>query len=317
MRVLITGAAGFIGSNVCKRCVEYGWNVTAVDDLSNGYREFVHYGVDHFFIEDFTGPRVISNIQKQEYDVILHLAAIPRVSYSVEYPYKTHDVNVTKTLKLIDAAKGNVKRFVFSSSSSVYGGADELPTRETSPFNPQSPYAFQKAIIEQYLTIYHKSFNLESCSLRYFNVFGPNQLGGSPYSTAISAWLAAIREGRPCRSDGTGEQSRDMCYVENVVDANFKAALSDKRLAAEAFNIACGDRISNNEILDILKQRYPKLNVINAPWRPGDVMHTQADITKAKQWLDYEPKIRVHEGIEKTIRWYETNPMIAKLKVKG
>jgi UDP-N-acetylglucosamine/UDP-N-acetylgalactosamine 4-epimerase len=308
MRILITGGSGFIGSNVAQKFVDYGHSVTVADDMSNGRKEFVPLGVDHFWMEDFAGPRVLSAVSKQEFDVILHLAALPRVSFSVEHPVKTHDVNVNKTLKLMETAKGNVKRFVFSSSSSVYGNAKNLPTSESEVRDPQSPYALQKYIIEDYLKLYYKLYQFECCSLRYFNVFGKNQLGNSPYSTAISAWLTAIKINRVCRSDGTGEQSRDMCHVDNVVDANFRAASTTKSLNAEAFNIACGDCISNNEILTILKERYPKMQVVSAPFRPGDVMHTQANVAKAEEWLGYRPLVRVREGLEKTIKWFDTNP---------
>lgn len=307
IKLLITGGCGFIGSNMAQRYVDYGYDVTVVDDLSNGHREFVPMGVNHLWFDDFTSPRVLSAIKKQEFDVVHHFAALPRVSYSVEEPLKTHDVNVTRTLKLIDACRGNIKRFVFSSSSSVYGGADVMPTPETEPFKPQSPYALQKAQIEEYLRLYNKLYGFESCCLRYFNVFGKSQLGTSPYSTAVSAWLTAIHNGKPCRSDGTGEQSRDMCHVDNVVEANFLAATTDKQLNAESFNVACGDRISNNEVLEVLSKRYPNMSIVNAPWRAGDVMHTLADISKIKEWLGYEPKVRVHEGLEKTIKWYETS----------
>jgi UDP-glucose 4-epimerase len=314
-RVLITGGAGFIGSNLAKRCVDEGFEVTIVDDMSNGHEEFVPKGVKQFYKCDFTAPAVMIDIALQKFDLVFHVAALPRVSYSVEHPIETNDVNVTKSLRLINACRGNVKRIVFSSSSSVYGGADELPTHESAPFRPKSPYALQKAIIEQYLRLYNETYELESCCLRYFNVFGKNQLGSSPYATAVSAWLTAIKQGKPMRSDGDGTQSRDMCHVDNVVEANVLAAKSTKDLRGRAYNVACGDRTTNNQILEYLKMRYPAATSYNAPYRVGDVMHTQADISRIKEELGYEVQVRFFDGLERTIEWYETSEL-AKLALK-
>lgn len=294
-----------MGSNLAKRCIDEGWKTDIVDDLSNGHKEFVPKGLNRVIYEDFASHRVKQLIKGQEYDVVLHIAAVPRVSYSVEHPLETNDVNVSRTLSLMEACKGNVKRIVFASSSSVYGGADQLPTPETFEKNPKSPYALQKSIIEDYLKLYGQLYGLDSTCLRFFNVFGPNQLGDSPYATAVSAWLSAIKKGRPMRSDGDGTQSRDMCYVDNVVDACVKATLLDGKLNGECFNVACGERTTNNEILEYLMKRYPEAKKVDAPWRAGDVMHTQADITKASETLKYKPIIRFWEGLERTIEWVE------------
>jgi len=207
----------------------------------------------------------------------------------------------------MDACRENVKRFVFASSSSVYGGADVLPTPETEPKNPKSPYALQKSIIEDYLKLYRDLYRLDSVCLRFFNVFGPNQLGDSPYATAVSAWLTAIKKGVPLRSDGDGSQSRDMCYVDNVTDCCVRAALVADPLNAECINVACGDRTTNREILTELAKHYPQAQVTVAGWRPGDVMHTQADISKANRLLGYTPLVRFWEGLDRTIKWYESN----------
>ena len=176
----------------------------------------------------------------------------PRVSYSVEFPLVSHETNVTSTLKLKDACKGNVDRFVFASSSSVYGGADALPTPPSHKKSPKSPYALQKSIIEDYLKLYYSLYGLDSISLRFFNVFGPNQLGDSPYATAVSAWLNCIMNDQSMRSDGDGSQTRDMCYVDNVVDACYKSSFSENKLEAKAVNVACGDKVSNRQILEYL-----------------------------------------------------------------
>lgn len=315
MRVLITGGAGFIGSNLAQRCQNEGWDVTIVDDMSNGQLEFVPDRV-RMFAMDFAAADVLKAIKAKQFDVVIHLAARPRVSYSVEHPVETNDINVGKTVELMTACVGNVRRFVFASSSSVYGGADVLPTHEDTVKNPQSPYALQKSIIEEYLELYYKLYHLDSSCMRFFNVFGPNQLGGSPYATAISAWLAAIKEGKPMRSDGDGEQSRDMCYVDNVVDALVRAASYGPDLAADRFNVACGDRTTNNEVLAHLMKRYPNAVKVDAPVRAGDVRHTQADITKIGNVLGYKPLVRVWEGVDRTIDWYEENwSLIQRMKL--
>lgn len=317
MRALITGCAGFIGSNMARRCIDEGWHVDAVDDMSNGHSEFIPKGLNFFFYSDFASEHVLSNVNSQKYDAVIHLAAIPRVSYSVEHPLETHETNVNSTLKLLEACKGNVGRIVFASSSSVYGGADVLPTPEAHARNPKSPYALQKAVIEDYLQLYNNLYGLDSACMRFFNVFGPNQLGGSPYATAVSAWLTAIKEGRPMRSDGDGSQTRDMCYVDNVVDACMRAASFKGRLNAECFNVACGDRTSNIDVLNELKRRYPDATHVDAPWRPGDVMHTQADVTKAGEVLGYKPLVKFWDGFEKTVTWYEENwGMIKGMKLR-
>lgn len=321
MRVLITGVAGFIGSNLAARCLKEDWDVTGVDDLSNGHLEFLpENGNTGYHVNchtrDFSDKFILDEIVSKKFDVVFHIAAVPRVSYSVEHPIETNDVNVQRTLMLMNACRGNVKRFVFASSSSVYGGADQLPTSETAPKNPKSPYALQKSIIEDYLKMYSELYGLDSACLRFFNVFGPNQLGDSPYATAVSAWLTAIKKGEPMRSDGTGEQSRDMCYVDNVVDACVKAAQYDGVLGAQCFNVACGDKTSNIEILRALMHRYPTATFHTAPVRPGDVLHTLADVQKAERVLGYKPLVRFWEGLDRTIDWYEQNwEHIRKMKL--
>lgn len=308
-RALVTGGAGFIGSNLANTLHNMGWHVEVVDDMSNGHVQFLHIDLrsSRLYIDDFTCPEILNKIENKEYDYVFHLAANPRVSYSLEHPAETHEVNVLKTLRLMNACKGNIKRFVFAASSSSYGDAKFLPTTEDCPDNPVSPYALQKAIVEKYLKLYSEIYRLDSVCLRFFNVFGPNQLGDSPYSTAISAWLTAIKRGKSMRSDGDGSQSRDMCYVDNVVDCLIKSALVEGNLSAEILNVGVGEVVTNAEILSYLKSRYPQAVSHDAPWRPGDVMHTKADITKAKKLVGYDPGINVWQGLDKTIEWYETN----------
>jgi len=300
-RVLVTGGAGFIGSNLVKTLVDKGIEVDVVDNMLNGHKAFVPAGCN-LFIADFVSEDILSKIKTKTYDVVFHLAAIPRVSYSVEH--------------LIDTCRNNIKRFVFASSSSVYGGADILPTPVSSHKNPKSPYALQKSIIEDYLSLYHALYNFDSVSLRFFNVFGPNQLGDSPYATAVSAWLTAIHHGRSMRSDGDGSQSRDMCYVDNVVDACIRAGEVDNELKGVSLNVACGDRNTNKSILEFLLSKYPTAVYHSVSWRSGDVMHTQADISKTNELLGYVPLVRFWEGLELTVKWYEENwPLINSLSL--
>ena len=306
MKVLVTGGAGFIGSNLSMRCHDEGWQTTLVDrDISrmNAWRQKQYENIE-VWESDYSHPDILQKIKSSKFDVILHQAAVPRVSYSVEHPAETTEENVGKLVQLLEAAVGNCRRFVFASSSSVYGNADQLPLSESLPMNPISPYALQKKIGEEFIRMFCSLYGLDAICLRYFNVFGPYQYGDSAYSTAMSAWCYRLSQGLPLRSDGTGEQSRDLCYVDNVVSANMLAATSDNKFSGEACNIACGDRTSNNEILSEMKRRFPQLEIEQAPFRAGDIMHTQADISRAKAMIGYEPVVRFWDGFERTLKWW-------------
>ena len=309
-RALVTGGCGFIGSNLVAKLLELEWQVDVVDDLSNGKIKYLPQSIvdaDKLWVSDFSDAIILQMVRAGKYDYVFHLAANPRVSYSVENPFETNDTNVTKTLKLMDACRGSVKRLIFASSSAVYGQVEELPTSETSTLNPQSPYGLQKLVIEQYLKVYAKLYGLDSACMRFFNVFGKNQLGDSPYSTAVSAWLTAIMKGTSMRSDGDGTQTRDMCHVDNVVDACIKAALCESQLNGETFNVACGESFSNKEILEYLLSKFPGSKYHSAPWRPGDVMHTLANTEKSKKIIGYEPLVNFWKGLDATIDWYKAN----------
>jgi len=343
-RALVTGGCGFIGSNLTKKLVSEGWLVDVVDNLTGGRLESLETVkkrvlpnssfIDAYYTslrgrdgqantspelqldrsqetvlviqDDFSSEGMLKHIQEKHYDVIFHQAAVPRVSYSVEYPADTTYENVFKTVKLFESCTGNVQRIVWASSSSVYGGADLLPTPESErgKILPKSPYAWQKFVIEDYAKMAADLYNLDIVCLRYFNVFGPGQLGDSPYSTAISAWCHAIKHGLPLRSDGDGSQTRDMCYVDNVVHANILAANSNLKFSGRCYNVACGDRVSNEEILNYLKGHF-NLTVRQAPERPGDVKHTLADISRSRSELGYEPLVRFWEGLGRTIEWWD------------
>ena len=326
-RALVTGGCGFIGSNLTHRLVKEGWQVDIVDDMSNGHLELLE-GLNmrvmladllsnfyescvpretsdvHVIQGDFAHPAVISNIRSEMYDVVFHQAAIPRVLFSVENPGITTDVNIAGTVRLFEACRDCVSRIVWASSSSVYGGADILPTAETTVRNPKSPYAWQKSAIEDIARLFGELYDLDIVCLRYFNVFGPGQYGDSPYSTAVSAWCHATKNNKPLRSDGDGSQSRDLCYIDNAVDANVLAATSDMKFYGKTYNVSCGDQTTNREILDFFMNRFSHTVVRDAPWRLGDVMHTCADISSISNDLGYEPKVRFWEGLERTLAWW-------------
>jgi len=307
-RCLVTGGAGFIGSNLAAGLEKRGWDTKIVDNLSSGDKDNIPEGLkDHLLVRDFCSKDVLDLVKNRSYDVIFHLAANPRVPYSVEHPAETNFDNVQKTLVLLEACVGNVDRIVFASSAAVYGKSERLPTKEEDKKLPESPYGLQKLFVEEYLRMLWKLRGLDSACLRFFNVFGNNQLGGSPYSTAVSAWLTAVKSGKSMRSDGDGTQTRDMCHVDNVVEACILAAEAPGPLKGEAFNVACGESFSNRQILEKIKEKYPFSDHFDAPWRQGDIMHTLADISKSVQKLGYRPVTDFWTGLDKTIDWYERN----------
>ena len=326
MRALVTGGCGFIGSNLARKLVDLKWEVDIVDDLSTGDVSFldglvyrtVPASTAKFYekekdsrdpdvlviVGDFVDDEITRRIIEKSYDVIFHLAADPRVEYTVKNPLETTENNLLKTVRLMTHSIGNVKRIVFSSTCAVYGDAIEIPTSERSEVNPNSPYALQKKSCEDYGKLYSKLYGLDVVSLRYFNVYGPNQFGDSAYSTAISSWCAKVKNSQPLRSDGDGTQSRDMIFVQDVAEANILAATYDGDLSGECFNIGTGISVTNNEVLEKFKNSFSNATVNNAPWRPGDVMHTRADTFKANSILGFSPKFKLEDGLKLTFSWW-------------
>lgn len=310
MKALITGGAGFIGSSLGLHLRDLGWTVYTVDNLSTGRKKFLddlHDVGCHVFVEDYGDDFTRDLIVEKQFDVVFHVGAVPRVAYSVEHPASTEHNNVYQTLRMLEACRDNVGRVVYSSSSSVLGGTHDMtyPTNESYSKAPLSPYACQKAAMEDYLYMFWKLYELDSVSLRYFNVFGPRQYGDSPYSTVVSAWCQALHDGRPLRLDGTGEQSRDFCYIDNVVQANVLAAKAEGTLSGMPINIAHGEEHDLNYILKLFRAKFgDDIDVTHADWRPGDVMRTWADITKAKNILDYNPTVKFEEGLKRTWEWW-------------
>jgi UDP-glucose 4-epimerase len=329
-RALVTGGAGFIGSNLVHELMKWDWTVDVVDDMSNGRLEFLdglkfrtilaalvpQWERDHeparaegslVVIEaDIEDPRVLARVAAGKYDVVFHLAANPRVEYSVQCPAATTDINCTRSLSLIEAVQSSKSpvRFVFSSTCAVYGDAEELPTSEASPKAPLSPYGLQKGYVEDYISMAARLHGLDGVSLRYFNVYGPRQTADSAYATAITAWCQRTQEGAPLRSDGDGEQTRDLVFVHDVVRANILAATREEPFTGERFNIGSGRSVSNNQILARFHDKFSGLEVKHAPPRPGDVRHTRADLTAAKDGLGYVPRWSFDDGLAATWQWW-------------
>ena len=305
MKVLITGAAGFIGSHLAERMVAEGNEVHAIDDLSNGRSDFVPRGCRAVLYSSVADPATLRYISQSNFNVVYHLAAMPRVSYSVEHPRATNEANLNTTVALLEACRGNVGRFVFTSSSSVYGDASVRPTPESSPPDPKSPYALQKLVGEKYCEMFSDLYNMDTVSLRPFNVFGPRQLAHGPYSTVVSAWLHAIKHGGQLRSDGDGSQTRDMTHVSNVVDVFARLASYPPTLSGQVFNAGCGVSVSNNQIMAWLLARHPEARdrVVNAPWRVGDVRATQASTASIVNHLGFKTVTTFWDGLQQTYDW--------------
>ena len=308
-KFLVTGGAGFIGSNICKRLVSQGCFVRVVDNLLTGKKSNLAEVIDKVeFVQADMGDSEVAQSAMKDIDVVLHQGALPSVPRSVDDPAATHRHCVDATFTLLLAARDvGIKRFVYAASSSAYGDTPTLPKVETMPPCPLSPYAVGKLVGEYYCSVFSEVFGLETISLRYFNVFGPQQDPTSQYAAAIPAFVTAILKDEPPTIYGDGEQSRDFTYVDNVVDANLLAARAE-RTKGEVINIACGQAVTVNEIIDMINNLLGK-NVkpkYTAP-RPGDVKHSLADITAAEKLIGFEPAVSFHDGLQKAIDWYRDN----------
>ena len=310
-KVLVTGGAGFIGSNISRKLVSEGCFVRVVDNLLTGKRSNLADIIDKIeFIEaDMGDPRVAAAAMKG-IDVVFHQGALPSVPKSVEDPVATHRHCVDATFTLLMAARdAKVKRFVYAASSSAYGDTPALPKVETMNTSPLSPYAVAKLVGEYYCSVFYKVFGLETISLRYFNVFGPFQDPTSQYAAAIPAFVTAILRDEPPTIYGDGEQSRDFTYIDNVVEANLLAARAAET-KGEVVNIACGEAVTINQIIGMINDIVGKdVTPVYAPRRPGDVKHSLADISLAKKVMGFEPVISFREGLKLAADWYRDNLM--------
>lgn len=309
--ILVTGCAGFIGSNFSAEFHRQfpASTIVGLDDLSTGKPEAIDPSVV-FYKGSITSAALVEKIfSKHKPEYVFHFAALPRVSYSIEHPRETSEVNIGGTITLLEASKKfGVKRFVFSSSSAIYGNIAKLPTKEYQEiYDPQSPYAVQKYSGELFCAQFSKLFGLDTVSLRYFNVYGPGQYGDSPYSTVIASWLegAYFKRSRPYL-EGTGKQSRDFCYVADVVAANILAMQCKQKLSGMAVNIGSGKVVTIAEVKTAIERHLgAKLPLEKRPRRKGDVLATRADIGRAKKILGFTPRTNFEEGLRRTVEWFD------------
>lgn len=302
---LVTGGAGFIGSHIVEELVKREERVRVLDNFSTGKKENIAPFLEE--IELIEGDIRDSEIVKKavkEIDYVLHQAALPSVPRSIKDPVTTNEVNVLGTLNILMAAKeGGVKKIVYASSSSVYGDTPNLPKREDTVTSPLSPYALSKLAAEEYSKLFSSLYGLEAIILRYFNVFGPRQDPTSQYAAVIPKFIASMLKGERPTIYGDGEQSRDFTYVSNVVSANLLAITS--KIKEGVFNIACGKRITVNELVKSLSKIIDTdIEPLHTNPRPGDVRHSQADISKAKKALGYRIEVDFEKGLKRTVDWF-------------
>jgi len=292
-KALVTGGAGFIGSHLVDALIDKGYEVSIIDNLSSGKREYINPKANFFELDirDFDKIRPIF----EGMDFVFHLAAIPRIPLSIEKPLETNDTNITGTLNVLVASKeAGVKRVIYTSSSSVYGEQSELPMKEDMFPRPLNPYALQKYVGELYCRIFSEIYKLPTVSLRYFNVYGPRQPREGTYAPVIGIFLRQKAQGLPLTVTGDGEQTRDFTEVSDVVRANILAMESEKVGNGEVINIGAGENHSINEIAKMVGG-----GIKYIPLPPGEMRDTLADISKAKELLGWEPRVKLEEGIKK------------------
>ena len=319
-RWLVTGAAGFIGSNIVESLLNAGQEVVGLDNFATGHRSNLEE------VSQNVGPKHWARFTMIEADIrdreacaravdgvtyVLHQAALGSVPRSLADPLTSHDVNVTGFVNMLDAARlAGVRRFVYAASSSTYGDEPNLPKREERIGNPLSPYAATKLADEIYAAVYARSYDFPSIGLRYFNVFGPKQDPEGPYAAVIPKWIAAMLGDREIEIFGDGSTSRDFCYVANAVQANLRAALAGDEAQNQVYNVAVGERTTLNQLFGLLRDGLARHQVhygrepAFADFRRGDVLHSEADISKARSLLGYSPTHRIGEGIAEALPWY-------------
>jgi UDP-N-acetylglucosamine 4-epimerase len=311
-KFLVTGAAGFIGSNLVETLLNLGYRVRGLDNFITGKRENIELFRDNSLFEFIEGD--IRDFDTciaacEGIDYVLHQAALGSVPRSIEMPLLYEKININGTLNMMEAARQkHVKKFVYASSSSVYGDDPNLPKKEGIEGNLLSPYALTKRTDEEYGKLYTKLYGLDTYGLRYFNVFGKRQDPNGPYAAVIPKFIKQLLHGEIPTINGDGKQSRDFTYIENVIEANLKACLAPHEAAGEVYNIAYGGREYLIDIYYTLTKALNKNVEPNfGPERKGDIKHSNADISKAKQLLGYEPEYNFERGLNETIRWYREN----------
>jgi UDP-glucose 4-epimerase len=319
VKALVTGGAGFIGHHLVRNLLERGDEVAVIDDLSTGFAWRLEPFRDRItLVQDTILDPTALDRAMASCEVIFHEAAIPSVARSVIAPKATNEANVTGTIEvMLAAARNGVRRLVFAGSSSVYGIPAELPCRETLRCAPTSPYGTSKLAGEHYINTLGQLHGVETVVLRYFNVFGPGQDPDSEYSAVIPRFATAALEGRRPTINGNGEVSRDFTYVDNVVQANLLAANASSPSGITC-NVACGARYSLIELLDsICDAAGRRVEPLFGPPRPGDILHSQADITVAREALGYEPTVSFREGIARTVAWYRDQAAGSASRIDG
>ncbi len=311
---LITGGAGFIGSNLVEYLLKYkAGKVKVFDNLSNGYYKNIEPFLSNPSFQYIEGDLLdeVACIKACEgVNIVFHQAALGSVPRSIKTPLATNAANVTGFLNMLTAAKDSgVERFIYASSSSVYGDNQLMPKKEDNIGNALSPYAVSKRVNELYAKVFGEVYGIKTIGLRYFNVFGPRQNPKNPYAAVIPLFVYALLEGKAPVINGDGTQSRDFTFVENAVQANIRAAFTEHPEAFnKVYNAAVGDSISLNDLYQYLQEISGiKIPAQYAPPRPGDIRDSQADITQARTYLGYEPQFKVKEGLEILFKWYQEN----------
>ena len=307
---LVTGGAGFIGSHLAEALVKRGDTVRVVDSLVTGKRQNLAHLPTVDFLHGDLADADVAHDAVRGVDYVLHQAAIPSVPRSVEDPVTSNRANIVASLNLLVAARdAGVKRVVYAGSSSAYGNTPTLPKVETMPTAPLSPYALQKLVAEQYCQMFTRLYGLETVTIRYFNVFGPRQDPSSAYSGVISLFISALCDGRRPTIYGDGGQTRDFTYIANVVDGVLRATEAPAA-SGEVINVATAGRVSLNELVAAVRSLVgATVEPIYAETRAGDVRDSQADISKARTLLGYEPIVSFEEGLGRTVSWYRTTQM--------
>lgn len=319
-RWLVTGAAGFIGSNLVECLLKAGQTVIGLDNFATGHQrnlDELAAAVDaqargrFLFLTGDIRDRAACEAAVEQVDIVLHQAALGSVPRSIVDPLATHDANVTGFLNMLDAARRTgVSRFVYAASSSTYGDESSLPKREERIGSPLSPYAVTKLVNELYAAVYSRTYGFKATGLRYFNVFGPRQDPDGAYAAVIPKWTAAMLQGEPVTINGDGETSRDFCFIANAVQANIRAALAPEEAQGQVYNVAVGERTSLNLLFKMIRDTLALYQVrydqepMFTEFRAGDVLHSEADISKATQRLGFSPTHSVAEGLKSALPWY-------------